>query len=436
MGFAQPRFRKLGLRTEATEGTLDTAGTYTPVYVDNYVPSFVDGTIGDPRQAGTGESQGEQTVLTAFDMQTPAALAYSDARPLIARQLRGVFPAEVTIVGTSDINMLTGATHNDGTTGWQITAPTGDLDTLIQYDGATVSGAEGLMMSNSGWTEAANNRWRRIKDVWDDGTAKLDIEPGWVGVATGAASWAGAPTADTLDSPTIKVGTAIRNRHTGAGVVAVSAIIQQTDLSTNGVWTGGTGLVANNMVFNYAADKGVGIDVSWIGWAAAVLQDSDPSSQGFAALTTPYQRLDAGNHLTLFAVVTQTKPTVLSSYNINGCSFTVNGGCAGVDDIGGLTTRAGVNRGDHSVTGGTIDWKYRDDDQRCVELAQLGDAATNETGEVVQIYTDAAGNIVIPSVLKCDFGQTGPIAEGGQLTFRGKPKTATSRTVVWQEFAA
>ena len=438
MGFANERYRKLGLRVEATEGTLDTGGAYPVVYVDSLSPSFVDTFLGDPRTIGAGESQGEATVLTAYDLTTPSALAYSDCRPLVARAFRADFPTAVSIIGTSDIIMASGATHLDNTTGFQIQSTAGAFDSLINYDGASSNGSEGLMMRNINWDDAANNRWRRIKAVHETSGAKIDVAQGWTGTATGAPLVAGAAAAATAQSPTIAIGSSIRNRPArSTGDKSVSALIQATDLSSNGVFYGGYGLVANDLTFTYGNDKGVGVNVTWQGRGAIRLADSDPTSQGYATATTPYERLDAGNHLHLLAFVTATKPTVLSSFNVTGSAFTLNGNNAPIDDVGGITTRAGIDRGDHAITGGTVDYRHRDDDARCVELAMLGDPPTKETPEWVAIFTDAAGNSVVPSVLKCNLSQTGPSsATGGQVVYSGKPLTSTSRTCIWQEFAA
>lgn len=436
-----------GLLAETTEGTFETSAPFPKMLTTGISPDKTGNILTDPTISGAGETVGADTNYRGGTLRTPAVLRHSDCLPLVLPFVRDVAVAAVTIVGSSNINVLTGGTHLDGSTGPQITAPTGTFNNLITYGGVTASthpngGAERLLMYLSGSAQGANNNWpRRIKAVHDDtSTAMIDILPGYVG--GGAGTYGEPMVGTTLESITIKVGSTVRNRVIGAGVKAYSGLWHYSDTSTNAGYESMFGLVGNDLTMAWSGKEGATIDGQWLAHGGGEVVAADPSGQGFVDNNTYSQMMNAGAHLTTCAVVTASEPIVLSSFAMTGFSATLAGNCTAATDESGTTLTDGIDRGGHSLTG-SINYKLKDD-VRIEKLSQLGSASNNEKAGIDVIYTDAAGNRVVWGFLNNEFGQTGGqpgalgsgAVAGAPLQFTGSQATRYSRLFAWQEFAA
>lgn len=440
--FASSDHVQFGMISEAVKGIFEVSAAFPIVLTTGILPDFVTNIIQDPTISGEGEAIDARTNMRALDLQTPAVHRFGDNKFLISAALRDVFVAPVTVVGSSDINFLTGGTHLDGSTGPQITAPTTAFDTLINYGGVTSTtnpsgGAESLMMLTSGSASSENNGLRRIKAVHDTGSlAAIDIWPGYVG---GAAGTFGEPIAGTtLESITIKVGTAARNRFIGAGVKSWSALWYFSDI---GKWQNGWGLRANDLTLAWSGIDGATIDIPWIGQASGGLVNSDPSSQGFDATVNLYSpMLNAADDLLVLAVVTASEPIVLSALSLTGFSGTLAGNSEGIGDVSGSSERVGVRQGGVRPTG-TLDW-HLTDDVRAEKLTNLGAKGTSEKAGIDVVFLDPDGNYCIWGMLWNEFSQSGPVPGGensnvdGSIAFSGHRRTNQARSWAYQEIAA
>lgn len=434
-----------GLLAETTEGTFMTSAAFAQMLTNGISPEFSSNMVEDQTVSGAGEPVDKRTNLRGLNMQTPAQLRYKDLQLMVAAALRDTFPAEVSVVGSSNINVLTAGTHRDGSTGPQLSAPTGTFDSLITYGGVTATtnpdgGAEALMALLSGSANADNNRPRRIKAVWDNTTnAFIDFYPGYVGGSAGAF---GAPfTGTTLESITVKVGQAGRNRIVGAGVKSFSALWNFTDMVNNGGWQSGFGLVANDLGLSWTGKDGAAIDIPWIGYGSGELVSADPSTQGFddSALVDSPMML-AADDLQWVSIVTAAEPITLSQFNMTGLNFTLSGNSAAIDNVSGTSLVTGVRRGAHNPAG-SLDW-YLADDERVEKISQLGSQANAKKGGIDIGFKDPDGNWIIVGLLHNEFAPTGGVpGQGGNtvagtLEFSGSRRTKRSRSFVWQEFAA
>lgn len=441
--YASSDLVSFGMITEAVEGTLENSAPVPVVLTTGITPDFQSNTITDPTVAGVGEPIDARTDQRGLALTTPAIVRFSDCRPLIAPALRDVFPSTVTIVGSSDIDMLTAGTHQDSSVGAQIrsSAPGSTIifDDLITYASATANGAESLLARITGFTDSKNNWNRRIKAVWKDGThSYIDLEPGWVSGDVGF--FAEPVAAEASQSPTIAVGTAVRNRFTGAGVLSKTALWQFNDMVTSGKFGGGRGLVGNDISINFSGSEGATVEITWLGYAPTVLDGTDPTGQGFTDTNLYSSMMISSDDLTYLAIVTASNIIVLSPLTATGVSVQVAGNCEQIRAAGSSNV-LGVRRGLHVPTG-TVDWMLVDNPV-VEELAQLGDVASAEKGEVAFGFTDPAGNEIHVAALWNEFGAAGPVpgaqastVSGSTLTFNGLRKTTTSRSFIWQEIAA
>lgn len=431
---------RFGLLAETTEGTFETSAAFKRQLITGATPEYNSTIAGDSTISGAGEPIDKRTQEREFGLQTPAKLRFKDCRLIVGAFLRDTPPAEVSIVGSSDINVVSG-THLDGSSGWQITAPASALDSLINYGGVTVSthprgGAECLWMKVSGSAQGANNKGRRIKAVHDDGTAKIDI---WAAYTAGAASTPFEPmVATTNESITIKVGTAMRNRGTGGS--SYSALWQYTDLSSAN-WQSGWGLVGNDLGTSWSGTDGAEMTASWMGYAAGEIVSADPSGQGFTDADLAWSpMMMAGDDLQILAIMTATTPIVLSSFNLTGFQSNVAGNCQRVK-VSGTSETTGIVRGSHNPSG-SIEWNMAAD-ARTLLLSQLGSRSNAEKAGIDAVFRDPDGAEIVIGHLWNEFSPAGgvpgsqnSVVAGSSLTFEGLQRTPTSRSYVHQEFSA
>lgn len=442
--YASSDLANVGMRPEAAEGTLDVAGAYPKILTTGLTVDFSSTTVQDDTITGGGEVIDVRTTSRGVSVTTPAKLRYFDCRPLIGPAFRAVYPSEVTVVGSSNVNALTAGTHLDGSTGPQLrfNASTTALDTLINYDGANATthprgGAESLMAAVTGSATAANNQLRRIKAVWKDAThSYIDFYPGYVGASGGTF---GAPMVGTTgESITVRVGSAVRNRLTGAGVKGYSMLVNYSDMAAAAGWQAFRGLVAGDPTLSWTGKEGAMISVPWTGYGSLALDNADPTSQGFSDPNLFSEMMIGGEDLKFFAIVTSVKPIILTGANLTSFNGQLAGNNQAVDDVSGTDEVVGVVRGTHVPTG-SIGW-YLFNDARAEEITALGDKATAAKGIIDIVFQDRAGNRSIWGWLNNEFAPSGPSPGGtggkvsGTLNFAGSRKNNTARSVVHQEF--
>lgn len=429
---------RFGLIAEAVEGTFENSAPFPVALLDGLGPTYNSNTLTVQTITGAAQTIGARTNLRSFDASTPFTLRYSDGRTLIAPPMRDTFPAEVTIVGAADIDMLVAGTHQDGSTGPQIEGPlsTAIFDTFIGYKGATTNGAEFMMLKMSGWSAADNNLPRRIKAVWKDATnSYIDLYPGYVGGAAGAY---GAPVTGAVgQSPTLKLGSGVR---TGTTDSSYSFLWNYTDLAVAG-WQNAFGMVANDLSMTGAGKEYVTMATTWQGYGSGEIVSADPSGQGFTTAALLYgPELVSIEDLTYWAVVTSTTPTVFSGFNITGWNWTLAGNNRPVEDVAGSSLRTGIVRGTMGLTA-SFDFRLASD-ARTLILSQLGSAASAEKAIVDMFFTDTAGNVIVVGLLENEFSSTGgtPGAMGSDVTINlttvGSAITQSAGLLVWQEFSA
>ena len=437
---------QLGMIEEAVCGTLETSGPYPRILTTGFGATYSSNILVDPTVTGEGQVVDARTNTEGGALTAPFIGRYNDNRTLISSAFRDVFPSAVTIVGSSDISVVLAGTHLDGSTGAQITiASATGFDALINYAGATVGthpngGGEGLMMRVSGSSEAANNRYRRIKAVHSNGvdTSFIDIAPGYVG---GGAGLFGEPmVAVASESITIAVGVAVRNQFRGAGLKTYSALWNHTDLSASS-WQAMTGLHAGDWSWSWSNRNALTGEVGFIPTSVYPLASSDPSGVGFVDQNLYSPMLEAANDLKTFAIVTATEPIVLSSLNLTGFSASMAGNLSEMNDVSGTSETVGVVRGGHALTG-SID-AHLVDDARSAKLANLGRVGSREKGGIDALFTDVDGNDVILGVLKAEFQPSGTTGGGQNSTIDLATVNWTAqqggkkpRMVVYQEIAA
>lgn len=163
--------------------------------------------------------------------------------------------SEVTVIGTANIDMVTGATHQDGSTGWAIQAPTGTFTSVISMDAAFAGG----LVWSSGWTNPENNRPRRIKVAWNTGAVdQLDI---WDEYTQGGAGGFGeAPVAEAAASSTLDFGQIIRDKvPTAANQVRLSGVGQWADAPD--YWASLVGILVGSVELAWTGVETVNMNV-------------------------------------------------------------------------------------------------------------------------------------------------------------------------------
>ena len=433
---------RVGMLEEiTTPGELETSAPYEVLTTTGITPTIDGTTVTDPSITGAGEVLDVQTTGREPALTTPAMLRFNDCRPIIGPALRSLYATPVAIVGAANISVDNAGTHQDGSIGPQIIAvgSTTAFNDLINYGGASANGAEGLAYKASGFADDENNWQRRIKAVYVDGAdSKIDIMPGYVG---GAPGFFGEPMVNASgESPTINVGTTVRNQVTGPGVKCYSALWQYTDMQVNGRFAAHSGLVAANLSHSWTGREGVTVSADWVGQRHYALTGTDPSGQGFVDNQLYTQMLTAADPLKHFAIVTDMTPIVLSQQFMNGFDFTVEGNTSAITDTSGTSFSTGVTQGSH-VPSGSIDY-YLVDDPRSEQLANIGNQGTSEKGVIDWCFEDRDGNQSLWACLWNEFGPTTPSPGainnqvGGSITFAGQQLTRTSRTILNQEIPA
>lgn len=417
----------VGIKVETTSGTLAT-GAYAIFQTTGATLEFPSEEATDKSTGDHGGPISKRTTSRGGNASFPAHLRFDGNKVLIASAMRDDWPAEVTITGTSDINLLTGGTHADGSTGLQLTAPTGNFDTFAEYAGATANGAEALLMFMSGWATAANNQPVGIKAVHEaGGIAKIDIWPGYGGGSSG--DLFGAPkTGETLKSAVLKVGSGIRNHQSDGSLVrkSYSILIDFFEHATAARFQALRGWVGNdiNLVMNGKGEVMITVNGNGRGWTA--LQATPPTGETagshFTDATSSSPMYIGGDDLEFLVIVPYANainatnvPVLLSDANVSAFNFTQAGGVQVVNDIVG--TDETIPRKGQQDPSGNISC-YQTDDVVAQQITQLGAKASRQYGAIHLGYKDDNGDRFILTLPKNNFQATGfsPGAAGSAVT--------------------
>lgn len=436
---------EVGIKVETTNGVQEQA-----VYD---VFQTRGGEVDYPEEIATDETKGDhggpldkRTVSRGGDASFPMHLRHDGNTTLFEAALRDSFPTPVTIVGASNINVVLGGTHLDGSTGPQITAPATTFDSLITYASATANGAEGLMMLVSGFAQADNNTPRAIKAVHDSGTATIDIYPGYIGGS--ASDPFGAPMiAETLQSATIRVGEGMRNRQKGSDANrSWSLMFDYCNHVTEARFNALRGWTANDLQLAISGKGEVlaTVNGNGRGWSPLSMtpQNGQVLDSHFADNTPNTPMYIGGEDLQFLAivpyanaVVPTTVPIVLSDMNVKAVDTSLAGNVEVVGDIVG-TDEVIPKTGMHDPNG-SLGW-YMTDDAIARRITEIGSKDLGQYGALHMGFKDDNNLWVIYSYLKCNFGNTGPNPGGGgavegTLNFGGLALTPNARAVVYQQ---
>ena len=450
--YAASEFVSFGLIPQAGD-VFETGSPYFRQLVNTFTPDPVTSMIIDATINGRGRVEDKRTNLVGFGLATEYTLKYKNLRLAIAAAMRSNFPGEASVLGQSDINFIVGATHLDGTTSaahGQITSVSGAFDDLIEYGGVTAvthpnGGAEGLMLRISGSNLPQNDGDRRIKAVYDDGVAKIDI---MLGYTSGVISGYGSPLlADTLDDCLLRVGDAVRDVGCSDDFVPHSALWEFCDMNTFGKWQGGWGLRAGGLDLNWTGKDAVTMTVPWIGEAPTPLQATDPSGQGLTEADLVKSPMIIGADLSVFALVpshvigattTITGPMVMSGFMLTSLASALAGGVEAVTGISGNKMTSGVRAGinDASLTVG-----YEHANLELAEqLVSIGHQDTQQKVTADAIFDDTDGNTIVIGWPRCEPSPNMPTASTGAVTgsieLGAHEMTDTSGQMIHQEFGA
>jgi hypothetical protein len=438
------------MRQEATSGVLDVGGAYATQVVTGFTPDPIGGIVTNADITGRGTVNDKRTNLTGLNLTTGYTLKYNNLRLAVAAAMRSVFPVETTIVGSGDINFETGVVFQDGSTSanhGRLTAPTTSFDNLITYGGAVLNGAEGLMLTITGANISTNDGKRRIHAVYDTGAlAVIEFMIGYTTLAS--PSGFGAPiTADTLDSPTLRVGSAVRDVGCGPNFNSYSALWQFCEMINNGKWQSGVGLRANDLSINWTGKDAVTVDVTWIGQFPNLLVAADPTGQGVTdAALGKYPMMIGGSDLKTFALTpidptgAVTGPVEMSGFNLTSLASTKTGGVTPVTNISGNEATTGVRPGVHDP-GVTVGWDLGDD-PRAEQIVSLGHFTTRQKVTADALFEDTLGNGVEVGWLACEPSPTMPVPGttgtpvSGTLELGAHELSQTSGQMIWQELVA
>lgn len=431
----------LGFLAETTEGTFKT-GAYDPEFYTTWSPDSSSTITKDPTITGAGEPIDARTTLRGFTASLEFVLRHTNCRKMLAMALRDTLASAVTIVGSSDIDVVASGTHQDGTTGSQLSTATSGFNALKTYASAAAGGANGLMMAVTGSAQAANNKERRIKAVWNNGSVDLiDIEPGWT---AGSGAWGGAVSGTTGESLTIKVGRAIRNRRFSFSVApSHSAVWQFSDLNSGNSYQSATGLVGGDLTLNITGHEYQKATLAMVGYAMGEIVASNPSGSPFNALAANKRGMLSAQDLKVFAITPILAagggPIVLSAVDLTSATYNLKAAADPISNVAGTDTTSGITRGMHDPSG-TLEIYH--DHTVSILLSALGSSSGAKVAEIAWKTQDPDGNIMWCSGLRNEFSplaaKPANPASNGTLTFEGYRSGGAGdpRSFIIQEFDA
>ncbi len=450
--YAHPRNVRAGVLTEAVEGIREDSAPYETTITTGLGVEFTSEKVISERISGSGRTLGVRTNLRGLNLTWPMELVYADVLRLVSQALRRDVKsqAEVDVVlATTEANVILGGTGADGLPADQITAPDLAFDSLITYAGATPTthpfgGIEGFMIDVSGFTggAAVNNGLRRVRAVHNPGSvATIDFYDGYTGGVVGGFGEPMFGVVAETGAVTIRVGRAGADDSCSPNVfdTSYSALWNFCDMGNVAAWQSGFGLIGNNIVLAWTGKGAVTVEVDQMGFGSDELVSADPTGQGFTPLAPGGldPQMIAAQDLQILALVTASKPIVLTKFNVTGFSHTLNGNVEVAADVSGTDKVTGMVRGDHAGDG-TIDWRLANA-VTTEELTALGSSAGTEPFGVDIIFKDPLGQQIIIGILKNEADPTGPNPGGetnGQLVFTSYEKTPSAGMYNWQEISA
>lgn len=438
----------VGAKAETVVGELE-QDVYDIIQTQGATLSYPSEEAEDTTTGDYGGPISKRTISRGGDADFPSHLRFGGNRLLTLNAFRDtVFPSERTIVGASNIDYVLNGTHLDGATGLQIQAPTTTFNALITYAGATLNGAEGLLLLAKGFTNAGNNQPVMVKAVHDSGgLAKIDIFGGYGGGTAGDPF--GAPKiAEALKSATLYAGSAVRNRQLGVGNKrALSIMVDYFEHATAARFNGLRGWVANDWSLAIAGKGPVIVTTNGNGRGWTPLQATPPNGETLGSHFSAAGDLDpmyiGAEDLVVFAIVPYANvlvatavPILLADTNIKSGNLNLAGQVAVINDIVG-TDELVPRRGMHNPAG-SVGW-YMTDATIAEQITKIGAKATRQDGAVHALWKDALGQYIAVNFLKNNFKATGPgggrDAVEGTLEFGSMALSKNARAVVFQEYS-
>jgi hypothetical protein len=430
-------FTKVGFASETTPRTFESGGTFLVYPLVTGGPIDQGTTLASEVKTARGTMHPSQGATFWRDFTANGEMAWLIWNQWFEWFLRsGAFPGtETTVTGSSNVNMVTGATHYDGTTGWAITAPTGTFSTFI----ALANTCEGTLLRSSAWTEAANNHPRRLKWAWETGSvSQLDIDTRYTQNPT-AGAYGCVPIADTLESPVLKVGSEIRDQasYAAAATERISMVGSLEDAAT-GIYKNGYGMLVDGMRISAEGAGHIKVEFRMLGWGADDIATSFPGGGSFS---------DASGYSNPFIIANSTGLDVfavggwrrMEAVNLNGFNFDFAGN-ADSAELSGSDDRGSNSPGTIS---GTANFSTYNDETMTAYLDALCSASGIGNQTVIDLFIkDSSGNRYDIGILNACFPRdSGHSMEGtgrseGTFAPTISEASTTSRQIVIQKFTA
>jgi hypothetical protein len=356
---------------------------------------------------------------------------------ILAGTNSAAFPAEVSVVGSSNISLSTAGSWLTGGTGSDVVITgAGLFGALDTYDGAASNGAAGLMLFMSAWANAGNNGFAgRIRECSD---GQIDIaEPYFTFPAT--------KVTEAAASPTIKVGRAVRDFN--GALQYWTGLAENTDIGT-AEFHHVLSLFASQLQYSWAGVAAVTVQTDFVGGTPQPIASANPVAAGFGSLDLSNAFISSGGDIQNIYLTTQTPGSAeghelagdnSTTFNIcTGFTYTHPTGAAPVVDVAGRTSPPGGRRGVAQASG-TLALTHIDQ-ALAIAISTLGDPSGRERIGVDVIMTDVDGNDIVLGVLRAEPDQwmpggdppSGPLAFNGMLS--AGPNPEQERSFVHQDF--
>lgn len=427
------------IAAETEYGVLPTGG-YNYLTVQSLSPSGETKTEMADEVTGRGEKSDAITVFRAGKLSVKQNLRALGGYDLLAAVLYSGWTGNATVTGSSNINVVASGTHQDGTTGPQLTAPTNTFNTLKTYGGAASNGIEGLLLKITGSAQAANNRRRRAKSVWNNGS--VDCIDLFKGYHTGSAGLHGEPmVATTNESLSISTGSVLRNRKPSPDTNYSKGVVWQ---HANGNFGFVRGWVPGSWKMALKGQSKIQVDVDGLAAAKGDNLPDDPTGDWGPPSTPTLSRMMTGDGLFLASLIPYDGldgPINLSGAFINSLDLSADAKNSGVDDVAGTQARVGIVAGEFMADLSIGYVVGKDDAGTISRLTRLGESTTAQRAIVEWCLRDTQGNEFCFGALGVEFEQVEQTAaESGDGVITGTlkgtclPFSDTSRTFVAQRF--
>ncbi len=440
----------VGVLAETTPGTFETSAAFELILNTGTSPDFPTEQVSSADVGDQGGPLGRRTVSRGGDIDFPMHFRHDANKIMEAHAFRDDWATEVTITGSSDIDLVLAGTHQDGSTGLQLSTTTGGFNSLITYGGATANGAVSLLLLIEGFTNAINNQPVAVKAVWNNGSNDLiDIDAGYAGGASTENFGAGPKIGETLTSAVIHAGEAVRNQRKGNPGRRTLSVMLDRFLLTEGRFDGVIGWVANDLNFEISGKGEVTETVNgngrgWVGLSNTPVNGQAVGSH-FVDNNPDVDFFIGGKDLQHLSIVTfanalnsTEKPINLSDKNVSAFSWSLAGNVNVITDVVG-TDQVLPRRGLPDFTG-NLTW-YVADDTIIADIVRLGSSNQHQKGAIHVVFQEPGGNWKGLTLPRNEFEQTGGTGggdgeESGTLNFGSEAKSKQARTAIMQQWTA